>query len=115
MKLRPLAVSVLFALPLAAASAQAAPPETGPDVRDTRMLAQPALSRDHVAFVYASAVWVADPDGRNARRRSHGPLHPALHRCRRRRSRAAARDSPRGAGRLLARRKANRLQPGRAG
>ncbi len=68
MKLRPLAVSVLFALPLAAASAQAAPPETGPDVRDTRMLAQPALSRDHVAFVYASAVWVADPDGRNARR-----------------------------------------------
>ena len=42
--------------------------QSGPDVKDTRLLAQPALSRDHIAFVYGSAVWVADPDGKNARR-----------------------------------------------
>jgi tricorn protease len=37
------------------------------DVRDTRMLAQPAISRDHIAFCYANDLWVADLDGRNVR------------------------------------------------
>jgi tricorn protease len=38
------------------------------DVRDTRMLAQPAISPDHIAFYYANDLWVADLDGRNVRR-----------------------------------------------
>ncbi len=38
------------------------------DVRDTRMLTQPAISRDHIAFYYANDLWVADLDGRNVRR-----------------------------------------------
>ncbi|MGH9399581.1 MAG: peptidase S41, partial [Thermoanaerobaculia bacterium] len=56
---------ILFALCAAGAAAAG---EAGPDVRDTRLLAQPVLSRDHVAFVYANAVWVGDAEGRNARR-----------------------------------------------
>ena len=39
-----------------------------PDVRDTRLLSQPTLSARHVAFVYADDLWVADRDGKNARR-----------------------------------------------
>jgi tricorn protease len=38
------------------------------DVKDTRLLSQPAVSKTHVAFVYADDLWVADLDGRNARR-----------------------------------------------
>ena len=38
------------------------------DVRDTRLLAQPAISKDHIAFYYANDLWVADLDGRNVRR-----------------------------------------------
>ncbi len=38
------------------------------DVRDTRLLSQPAISRDHIAFYYANDLWVADLDGRNVRR-----------------------------------------------
>ena len=41
---------------------------SGIDVADTRMLAQPALSAEHVAFVYAGDVWVAARDGGGARR-----------------------------------------------
>jgi tricorn protease len=39
-----------------------------PDVKDTRLLAQPALSATHVAFVYGGDLWVADAAGGNARR-----------------------------------------------
>src|SRR5258708_15497161 len=39
-----------------------------PDVTDTKMLAQPAVSADHVAFIYAADLWVADLDGKNVRR-----------------------------------------------
>ncbi|MEZ5072398.1 MAG: PDZ domain-containing protein [Bacteroidales bacterium] len=35
---------------------------------DTRMLAQPALSADHIAFVYANDLWVANRDGSDPRR-----------------------------------------------
>jgi tricorn protease len=39
-----------------------------PDIQDTRLLTQPALSARHVAFIYADNLWVADLDGRNVRR-----------------------------------------------
>src|SRR5262249_16202577 len=39
-----------------------------PDLRDTRLLSQPAVSDKHVAFIYADDLWVADLDGRNPRR-----------------------------------------------
>jgi tricorn protease len=38
-----------------------------PNIRDTRLLSQPAVSAQHVAFVYAGHLWVADLDGRNVR------------------------------------------------
>ena len=38
---------------------------SGPDVTDTKMLAQPAVSADRIAFIYAADLWVADLDGRN--------------------------------------------------
>jgi len=41
---------------------------TAVDVQDTRFLTQPAISRSHVAFVYANDLWAADLDGRNVRR-----------------------------------------------
>jgi tricorn protease len=39
-----------------------------PDVHDTRLLSQPAVSGNHVAFIYADDLWVADLDGNNVRR-----------------------------------------------
>jgi tricorn protease len=38
------------------------------DVQDTRFLTQPAISRNHIAFVYANDLWVADLNGENVRR-----------------------------------------------
>ena len=38
------------------------------DVTDTRMLAQPATSATHVAFVYAGDLWIAKHDGTDVRR-----------------------------------------------
>lgn len=35
---------------------------------DTRMLAQPAISANHIAFVYAEDLWIANPDGSEPRR-----------------------------------------------
>src|SRR6516225_7573610 len=69
MRLRPLLV-----LPLLAALLLL--PGTGraePDVRDTRLLAQPAVSERHIAFVYADDLWVADLDGKNVRRLTTDP------------------------------------------
>ena len=42
--------------------------EAAPDVRDTRLLCQPAVSARHIAFVYADDLWVADRSGKNVRR-----------------------------------------------
>ena len=67
MRLRLAAPLVVFALFLASA-AQAAPP-AGP----TRMLAQPALTADRVAFVYANDVWTARLDGSGVQRITSGP------------------------------------------
>jgi tricorn protease len=38
------------------------------DTHDTRMLSQPAVSADHIAFIYAEDLWVANLDGSNPRR-----------------------------------------------
>ena len=39
----------------------------GIDTKDTRLLAQPAISVSRIAFVYANNLWTADLDGRNPR------------------------------------------------
>ncbi|HEY4335140.1 MAG TPA: PDZ domain-containing protein [Puia sp.] len=38
------------------------------DTKDTRMLSQPAISADHIAFIYAQDLWVANADGSQPRR-----------------------------------------------
>ncbi len=38
------------------------------DTKDTRLLSQPAVSADHIAFIYAQDLWVANPDGTQPRR-----------------------------------------------
>jgi tricorn protease len=38
------------------------------DINDTRLLAQPAISKTHIAFIYAGDLWVADLDGKNVKR-----------------------------------------------
>jgi tricorn protease len=43
-------------------------PAAAVDIRDTLMLADPAVSDDHVAFIYADDLWVADRSGGTARR-----------------------------------------------
>jgi tricorn protease len=40
----------------------------GIDINDTRLLSQPALSKTHIAFVYAGDLWVANIDGKGVRR-----------------------------------------------
>lgn len=44
-----------------------------PDTSDTRLLQMPAVSRDHIAFVYADDLWICDLDGRNVRRLTSDP------------------------------------------
>lgn len=38
------------------------------DTEDTRMLTRPAISKTHIAFVYAGYLWSADREGKNVRR-----------------------------------------------
>ena len=38
------------------------------DPNDTRMLAQPAISANHIVFIYAEDLWVANKDGSQPRR-----------------------------------------------
>ena len=38
------------------------------DVRDTRMMSQPAISSEKIAFIYAEDLWLANIDGTNSRR-----------------------------------------------
>jgi tricorn protease len=61
MKLR-----ALLLLPLLLSSPPAA--ATGPDIHDTRLLSDPAISADRVAFIYANDLWTCDLDGQNVRR-----------------------------------------------
>jgi tricorn protease len=53
----------LFALALSTAAALAQP-----NIRDTRLLAQPATNGTHVAFAYADDLWIARLDGTDLRR-----------------------------------------------
>ena len=41
---------------------------SGINTKDTRMLAQPAMSADHIAFIYAEDLWVARIDGTDPKR-----------------------------------------------
>src|SRR5450432_3967054 len=50
-----------------AASARAA------DVHDTRLLTDPAISGDRIAFAYANDLWVANLDGTNVLRLTSHP------------------------------------------
>ncbi len=38
------------------------------DIKDTKFLNQPAISKNHIAFVYAGDLWISDIDGNNVRR-----------------------------------------------
>ena len=38
------------------------------DTSDTRLLSQPAVSQQHVAFIYAEDLWIAEKDGSHPRR-----------------------------------------------
>ncbi len=40
----------------------------GIDPNDTRLLEQPAISNDHIAFIYAHDLWVANADGTQPKR-----------------------------------------------
>src|SRR5258706_6518364 len=40
----------------------------GVDINNARLLSQPAISKDHIAFIYAGDLWVADLDGKNVKR-----------------------------------------------
>src|ERR1041385_8832936 len=41
---------------------------SGVDINATRLLAQPAISQNHIAFIYADDLWIADLDGKNVKR-----------------------------------------------
>ncbi len=40
----------------------------GINTNDTRMLAQPVISANHIAFIYAEDLWIANIDGSQPRR-----------------------------------------------
>ena len=48
-------------------------PAKAVDINDTRLLADPAISADHIAFTYANDIWVARADGTGARRLTSHP------------------------------------------
>jgi tricorn protease len=48
-------------------------PTLAQDIRDTRMLSQPAVSASHVAFTYAGDLWITNRDGSDARRLTTHP------------------------------------------
>jgi tricorn protease len=40
----------------------------GINTNDTRMMSQPAISANHIAFIYAEDLWIANTDGSQPRR-----------------------------------------------
>jgi tricorn protease len=40
----------------------------GINTKDTRMVSQPAISANHIAFIYAEDLWIANTDGSQPRR-----------------------------------------------
>ncbi|MCL4806219.1 MAG: PD40 domain-containing protein, partial [Thermoanaerobaculia bacterium] len=69
MRRRAAAPSVLGVLALLAAAAAPAAPAAGP----TKMLTQPTLSADRVAFVYGNDLWTSRLDGSGVARITSGP------------------------------------------
>src|SRR4051794_11660541 len=67
---RALVASFLIALTCFGFAAPSGTADVRPsvDVHNTRMLCNPAISADNVAFIYADDLWVADLDGKNVRR-----------------------------------------------
>lgn len=63
--MRTLKLVLIAALVLIAESVVTA---QGVDINDTRLLAQPAIGKDHIAFIYAGDLWAADLNGKNVRR-----------------------------------------------
>jgi tricorn protease len=61
------------ALFLPLALALGGPAASSVDVRDTRMLADPAVSAENIAFAYANDLWVAAHDGTGVRRLTSHP------------------------------------------
>jgi tricorn protease len=55
-------------LGLALFAAAGASPLPAVDTSDTKMLTQPAVSAERIAFVYANDIWTSDLEGRNVRR-----------------------------------------------
>lgn len=55
-----LVLAMLIALPLFLVS--------GIDIKDTKLLSEPAISKTHIAFVYARDLWVANINGTGVRR-----------------------------------------------
>jgi tricorn protease len=45
----------------------------GIDSKDTRMLSQPAISQNHIAFIYAEDLWIANLDGSYPKRLTWHP------------------------------------------
>src|SRR5260370_23890472 len=43
------------------------------DINDTRLLSDPAVSKDHIVFAYANDLWVANLDGTSVRRLTSHP------------------------------------------
>ncbi|HTD53707.1 MAG TPA: peptidase S41, partial [Thermoanaerobaculia bacterium] len=60
--------TLLFALLALAFAWPAWAADTGPDIHDTRMLSEPAVSATKIAFIYAGDLWTSDLDGGNVRR-----------------------------------------------
>ena len=66
---------------LALLAAAALPLRADPDIHDTRLLSEPAVSAKQIAFIYAGDLWTCDLDGGNARRLTSGAgarSHPAF-------------------------------------
>ena len=75
-----LACAAAASKPAGASDVQNAPapvtpaaPASGVDTHDTRLLEQPAVSKDRIAFVYAGDLWVAHLDGSDVRRLTSHP------------------------------------------
>ena len=63
--LRLAAILVVFTLP--------SPLCAQVDTTDTRLMQMPAVSKDHLAFIYSDDLWVCDIDGKNPRRLTSHP------------------------------------------
>jgi tricorn protease len=66
-------IHLIFGTLLVVAPSAVAEQPAGPDPTDTRLLTQPAVSAQHIAFVYADDLWVAHLDGTNPRRLTADP------------------------------------------